>query len=90
MLSLPPYFFKQNLAGFTRGNQVIRLQSAEVAVVIISLHVQAKDRKQSSGLHKHKTEPRYVYIRLEMYSSTVTPPPPYAHFPSTNYTNIKR
>ena len=41
-----------------------------VAVVIITLHVQAKDRRHIDGFHKHKIEPRYVYIRLQMFSST--------------------
>ena len=65
-----PHMMKQDLARFIRDNQVIRLQSAEGAVVIISLHVQAKDRRHSAGFHKHKIELRYVYIRLEIFSST--------------------
>ena len=61
---------KQDIDGFIRGNQVIRLQSAGVAVVIISLHVQAKDKRHRARYHKHKIEPKYVYIRLESISST--------------------
>ena len=41
-----------------------------VAAVIISLHFQAKYGKHSARFHKHKIEPKYAYIRLEMLSST--------------------
>ena len=41
-----------------------------MAVVIISLHVQANDKRHGAGFHKHKIEPKYIYIRLEMFPST--------------------
>ena len=56
--------------GFIRCNQIIRLQSAEVAVVMISLHVQAKYRRHDTWWNKHKIEPKHVYIRLEILSNT--------------------
>ena len=40
-----------------------------MAVVVINLRIQAKDRRHSVGFHKHKIEPKYVYIWLEMFSS---------------------
>ena len=55
---------------FIRGNQVIRLQSAEGGVVMTSLHVQAKYRRHDAWLNKHKNETKHVYIRLELLSST--------------------
>ena len=57
------YYFYRYPPGFIRGNQVIHLQSAEDGRC-------NKDRSHSTGFHEHKIEPTYVYIRLEMFSST--------------------
>ena len=56
---------KENIKGISSAKCPPR-----VAVVIISLHVKAKDRRHSARLHKHKIEPRYGYIWLEMLSGT--------------------
>ena len=37
---------------------------------MISLYVQTKEKKHSARFHKHKTEQKNVYIRLETLSST--------------------
>ena len=65
--------FIQDLTGFIRGNQVIRLQRAEGGRCnnqFARSSVQAKYRRQSSRFHKHKIEPKHVFIRLEMLSNT--------------------
>ena len=89
MAMLPrPQMLKQNLAGFIWGNQVIRLP--RVTVVIISLHVQAKNRQHSAKFQKHKIEPKHVYIRLEMLSSRYLSVKSINFFSATNSVNIAR
>ena len=36
----------------------------------VGLHVRAKHRRRGAGFHKHKIESKYVYIRLQLLSST--------------------
>ena len=61
-----PLILKRDPAESIPDNQVI---VPGVAVVIISLHVKTKERGHVALLHKHKIEPRHVYIRLEMLSN---------------------
>ena len=51
-------------------HQVIRLQSSEDGLCNNQFARSSKDRRQSARFHKHKIEPKYVYIRLEMFSGT--------------------
>ena len=54
-------------SGFFWDNQIIHRGRA---VVMTSLHVQAKYRKHDARLNKHKIELKHVYIRLEILSNT--------------------
>ena len=60
----------QGLAGFIRVNQVIRLQSTGGDRCNNKFARSSKERRHSARFHKHNIEPKYVYIRLEMLSST--------------------
>ena len=55
---------KQVLAGYIQGNQVIRLQSAEGAIVIISLHVQAKAKSTARGFTNTKSKLNYPATQI--------------------------